>query len=166
MTNGSTFMPNNNNNIIIIIIPPITISSYVLQQRFVSVRSSWFGWNCACTLNDTWQLFNVLSLSVPEILSRLDSWRTFLDLNARKWRRQFVFFWRCHWCASGATVVVLSETANICFLSTIFVISFGYCKRECRRSSSSALSKSSRKLSLLWPVNLAICERKMFAFLS
>ena len=59
MSNGSTFMPNNNNNIIIIIIPPITISSYVLQQRFVSVRSSWFGWNCACTLNDTWQLFNV-----------------------------------------------------------------------------------------------------------
>ena len=48
----------------------------------------------------------------------------------------------------------------------ILIISFGYCKRECRRSSSSALSKSSRKLSLLWPVNLAISERKMFAFLS
>ena len=47
---------------------------------------------------------------------------------------------------------MLSETVNICFLSTIFVISFGYCKRECRRSSSSALSKSSRKIKLLWSV--------------
>lgn len=47
---------------------------------------------------------------------------------------------------------MLSETANICFLSTIFVISFGYCKRECRRSSSSASSKSSRKITLLWYV--------------
>ena len=50
-----------------------------------------------------------------------------LGFKTWKWRRQFVPFRRCHRWASGATVVVMSETANICFFS---FFSFGYCKRE------------------------------------
>ena len=37
----------------------------------------------------------------------------FLRFKTRKWRRQFVFFRQCHRWASGATVVVMSETPNI-----------------------------------------------------
>ena len=37
----------------------------------------------------------------------------FLRFKTRKWRRQFVFFRRCHRWVSGATVVVMSETASI-----------------------------------------------------
>ena len=37
----------------------------------------------------------------------------FLWFKARKWRRQFVFFRRCYRWVSGATVVVMSETASI-----------------------------------------------------
>ena len=36
-----------------------------------------------------------------------------LRFKTRKWRRQFVFFRRCHRWVSGATVVVMSETASI-----------------------------------------------------
>ena len=37
----------------------------------------------------------------------------FLRFKTWKWRRQFVFFLPCHRWASGATVVIMSETANI-----------------------------------------------------
>ena len=53
----------------------------------------------------------------------------FLRFKTRKWRRQFVFFRRCHRWVSGATVVVMSETPssikyNICFFlsSGVFII--------------------------------------------
>ena len=36
-----------------------------------------------------------------------------LRFKTRKWRRHFVFFRHCHRWVSGATVVVMSETANI-----------------------------------------------------
>ena len=36
-----------------------------------------------------------------------------IRFKTRKWRRQFVFFRRCHQWVSGATVVVMSETASI-----------------------------------------------------
>ena len=47
----------------------------------------------------------------------------FLRFKTRKWRRQFVFFQRCHRWASGATVVV--ETALIwLFLVVLFCCFF------------------------------------------
>ena len=40
-----------------------------------------------------------------------------------EWRRKIVFFQVCHRWASGTTVVVMSETANICFLSALAGVS-------------------------------------------
>ena len=47
-----------------------------------------------------------------------------LIFKSRKWRWQFVIFWRCHRWASGATVCCCC-----CYL-LFLIISFGYCKRE------------------------------------
>ena len=51
----------------------------------------------------------------------------FLRFKTRKWRRQFVFFRRCHRWVSGATVVVMSETASI---NIIFAFSFVWILQE------------------------------------
>ena len=40
-----------------------------------------------------------------------------------EWRRKIVFFQVCHRWPSGTTVVVMSETANICFLSALAGVS-------------------------------------------
>ena len=84
-----------------------------------------------------------------------------LGFKTRKWRRQFVPFRRCHRWASGATVVVMSETANICFLS-FFHLHIARescrCARGLHRSRWGNLCFCS-----LW---LAISERTMFAFFS
>ena len=77
------------------------------------------------------ELFNdCSSLSVPETSSQLDSWRNYffnLRFTTRNWRRQFVFFRRCHRWVSGATVVVMSETASI---NIIFAFSFVWILQE------------------------------------
>ena len=39
----------------------------------------------------------------------------FRRCKTRKWRRKLVFFRRCHRWTRAATVVVISETGNICF---------------------------------------------------
>ena len=44
----------------------------------------------------------------------------------RKWRRQFVFFRRCHRRASGASYCDVGNCQYMLFL----IISFGFCKRE------------------------------------
>ena len=50
-----------------------------------------------------------------------------LRLKTRKWRRHFFFFRRCHRWVSGATVVVMSETASI---NIIFAFSFVWILQE------------------------------------
>ena len=60
--------------------------------------------------------------------------KKFFRFKTGKWRRQFVFFRRCHQWVSGATVVVMSETAS---MNIIFAFSqhwgfhyfiYSYCK--------------------------------------
>ena len=51
----------------------------------------------------------------------------FLRFKTRKWRRQFVFFRRCHRWVSGATVVVMSETASIIITQYLLSLSAGVC---------------------------------------
>ena len=85
-----------------------------------------------------------------------------LTFETRKWRRQFVFFWRCR----GATVVAMSETAN-CHLLFLKIL-FGFCKRE----SSSLffvdfiVVVEEIYTSDLWSVTFAKSERTIFAFFS
>ena len=49
-----------------------------------------------------------------------------LIFKARKWRRQFVFFRRCHRRANGASYCDVGNSQYMLFL----IISFGFCKRE------------------------------------
>ena len=49
-----------------------------------------------------------------------------LIFKARKWRRQFVFFRRCHRRANGASYCDVGNCQYMLFL----IISFGFCKRE------------------------------------
>ena len=56
------------------------------------------------------QTFTIVCSWDPIMAEFMDK---FLRFKTRKWRRQIVFFRHCHRWAGGATVVVMSETANI-----------------------------------------------------
>ena len=98
----------------------------------------------------------------------------FLRFKTRKKRRQFVFFRHYHRWLSGATVVVMSETASINIISQCSFLVLGFslfrlniARESHRRSSSSASSSSLTKCEPLRPVTLAIySEVKIFAFFS
>ena len=117
---------------------------------------------------DTWQLLNVFIVVCSWDLITAGFMEKFLRFKRPKMKEAVCFLSTLlsmvEWSRSCS--VVRSWQYLLSLNNGIFIISFGYCKREFRRSSSSALMQSSRKFTLLWPVNLTISERKMFAFLS
>ena len=139
-----------------------------MKARRLDTRSMLPFWNQEIApSSQRWQtlaeLFNdCSSLSVPETPIMAGFMKKSLTFETRKWRRQFVFFWRCR----GATVVAMSETAN-CHLLFLKIL-FGFCKRE----SSSLffvdfiVVVEEIYTSDLWSVTFAKSERTIFAFFS
>ena len=87
-----------------------------LQQAFT--RSILPFWNQENRLRAAKDKRHLLSCSMFIIVCSWDPIiagfrEKFLRFKTRKWRRQFVFFRRCHRWVSRATVVVKSETAGI-----------------------------------------------------
>ena len=110
--------------------PKANVSSQLNFRLFVSCQLKFWPF-VSCQLTPS----RPSSLSVPETPSWLDSWRNFWDLRPENEGDNLFFFRHCHRWASGATVVVVSEAANIniIFASSQrwdFMILYGYCKRE------------------------------------
>ena len=115
-----------------------------LQEAFT--RSILPFWNQENQLRAAKDKRHLLSCSMFIIVCLVCSWdpiiagfrEKFLRFKTRKWRRQFVFFRRCHRWVSRATVVVKSETAGI---NVIFAFSqrwvFHYSIWPIARESSS-----------------------------